>query len=179
MQFAILAEFSGIPDEHDPCYWPCDLTYTDALRASREADLDVTETEPGDSDYSYLADEVGEPRGEYWDAWHRYVQDATVSGILDRARLTRWLDDLGAYAEDVETLGTLGGPANPCGIAPDIALAVESQALIASIRVTPLLDVEPHRIQLALAAGNEARACYLADRAWARMRRAFLHCYGA
>ena len=157
MKFSIVATFSGGPVDG---YIPCDICVDDVSRILCEsfaADLSVDETEPGDSEYCYLADECEGSDSEFW----AKARDITVSGIVDRPDFFDFFDRLCSYAENVETLGTLGGPANTCGLSPDISVCLESQYTVASIRVTPL----PER-----GAMNEKN--------WRMIRRAFLNLFG-
>ncbi len=162
MKFSVVASFTGVLPEHDSSYYPCDVTLTDAIRACETAGIGESEpSEVGDSEYSYLADESEKPN------WFEHLQDYQASGIVDRETLTRLIDDLGAFAEDCETMGTLGGPLAPWGgIVADIPFRIESQVLIECIRVTPIpcgTDGEPLK-------GDE--------RTWDRVRAAMLAVYG-
>lgn len=158
LMWSIVASFSGEhPDLSE--YWPCEVTLSDVIR---DWPGDKPEpSEPFDSEYNYLAREGGiprkildrleeasggtkfqicrklkelYPRESFWAC----ISDIQVSGILDRKTLFEFLDDIGAIYEDCETMGTLGGPLS-IGIVPDFPFHVESQALISSIRITPIL----------------------------------------
>ena len=156
LAFSIVASFTGEhPDLSD--YWPCETTLSDVIR---ESPVDVTSSEPFDSEYSYCAREGGIPerildrleetsgvtrfqicraikkqfpREAFWAC----VSDIQFSGILSRKDCFAFLESVGASYEDCETMGTLGGPLG--GIVPDFPFSVESQALISSIRITPIL----------------------------------------
>ena len=153
MRFAIQATFTGAPiGGLSP-----EISIDDIDRDLGGIEgLSMDSTEPGDSEYGYLAEE-GSPSAD----WFAQMHDTTVSGVLDRAGFYDFVDATGCYAEDCLTLGTLGGPACPWGIAPDINMVMESQHVIASIRVTPL----PERGVL-----TEAN--------WERVRAAFLRIFG-
>lgn len=156
MKFSVLATFSGGPVDG---YAPCDLTIEDVdnrLSESWAEELSVDHGENGESEYCYLADEGDDPGG-FW----AQCRDVTASGILDREDFFRFVDSFDLIAEDVETLGSLGGPANPCGLAPDIVMELESQLCIASVRVTPL----PERGEYS-------------EKNWERVRAAFLSIFG-
>ena len=176
MEFSVVAHFSGIPGE----YSPCDTSYDDALRASQASGLSVDETEPGDSEYAYLATECGEPDPDsWWGKWKERVQDCTVSGIIGRDAFTRWLDDLGAFAEDCGTMGTLGGPLAPWGgVVADISFRIESQVLIESIRATPIPGTVDEPLGKVRGATDDERGAD-ADRIWQRIRKATLAVYGS
>lgn len=158
MHFGIMATFSGTDE------YAHDMDMDTIEHCCREAGLSVDVSEPGDSEYDYLAKES---ESEAWEG----IYDITVSGILDRETFTRWVEDLGLYAEDVRTLGTLGGPGNPMGLYPDIAFAGEYLTIIESVRVSPLPDVGPP----ASLPNDEAWA----NHAWERVRGAVLTVYGA
>ena len=159
MKFSVVAQFTGVMPEHDDNYYPCDTTLNDCLHAARAAGLDVDEpSEPGDSEYSYLAEEGS------GNDWFEKLQDCQASGIIERDKFTEFVESIGAYAEDCETLGTLGGPLG--SIVGDIPMRCESQVLIESIRVTPV----PCNSNGEFLAGDE--------RTWDRVRSAFISVYG-
>lgn len=154
MKFSVVASFTG--SHKVESHW--DLGPSDVRRAWKEATGERTEwTEPGDSEYSYL----DEGDSEFWAS----IQDCQVSGILTREQFSALVENLGAYATDTETLGTLGGPLG--GLCWDMAFEIESQQLIASIRVTPLPEVE-------FKAVDEGRA----ETIQRRLKRAMLSVYG-
>ena len=155
--FSIVASFSG---EHpDLCEWhPCDTTLPDVLKAW--PGLPVEPSEPFDSEYQYLAkqgsiprailDRLDDVRGEtrfqicrklkekfgregFWAC----ISDVQMSGIFDRETAFKFLDSIGAGFETTQTMETIGGPLGHW--CPDFAFNVESQVLISSIRVTPVL----------------------------------------
>jgi len=167
MQFSVLISVTG--NTVDNRYWPSDTTLSDIMRTIQDIAPgigDDEESAPGDSEYTYLASENGPHGGLYgavienidrardprrmaeW-AQDRYGMDRELfwatcsdyqaSGILDRATFETLMDRLGAVAEDVQTMGTLGGPLG-IGIVPDISYNIESQAVIACIRATPISD---------------------------------------
>lgn len=160
MHFSVVATVSGIPDR---CH-AYDLCYNDCKRAFEASGLAMDETEPGDSAYSYLAEEDG--TSEFWQEWGEKVQDLTASGIIKRSVFTELVKSLGAYAEDVETLGTLGGPLG-LGLVADIVFEVESQEVIVSMRVTP---IPCHPVTGEFLTGNKL--------SWPRIRKAMLAVYG-
>lgn len=155
--FSIVANFTG---EHPMLseWHPCSTTLSDVIR---DWPLDKPEpTEPFDSEYSYLANEGSIPRRildrlsdvsgktrfqicrklkENFprEAFWACVSDVQMSGILDRETLFEFLDTIGASFEDCGTGGTIGGPLGHW--CPDFAFNVESQVLISSIRITPIL----------------------------------------
>ena len=163
LRWSIVAGFTG---QHPKLseYYPCDTTLSDVIREWKDrTGEDAEPSEPYDSEYNYIAregriprrilDRLEESSGEtkfqicrklkeqYWrESFWACISDIQVSGILDRYTLFRFLDSIGAAYEDIGTMGTLGGPLAPWGgVVPDFPFKVESQALIASIRVTPIL----------------------------------------
>lgn len=151
--FSIVASFSGPHPK---------IRHTELVSVIDAWPLDKpTPSQPYDSDYSYLARESGEvPRAvldvldgsaeetrfrileklesKGYDIFWASVCDVQVSGILDRETMFKFLNDIDAQFEDVGTLGTLGGPLG-IGIVPDFPFSVQSQEMIASIRITPVL----------------------------------------
>ncbi len=157
--FSIVASFSG---EHpDLCEWhPCETTLPDVLKAWPGGEVEPSE--PFDSEYQYLAkegsiprailDRLDDVRGETRfnicrklkerfgsEAFWACISDVQMSGIFDRETAFKFLDSIGAGFETTQTMGTIGGPLGHW--CPDFAFNVESQVLISSIRVTPVLCV--------------------------------------
>jgi hypothetical protein len=135
-----------------------EITLSDVIRHWPESEVEPSE--PFDSEYSYLAKEGPIPReilnrlsdvsGEtrfqicrklqekfprecFWTS----ISDVQMSGIFDRETVFKFLDSIGASFETSQTMGTLGGPIGHWS--PDFAFNVESQVLISSIRITPIL----------------------------------------
>jgi hypothetical protein len=187
MLFSVLIKATG---NLDNVFHPCDITLAGIIRCCQSIEYpdwhpDDSASEPGDSEYEYLSRECGPSipdvlrtalleadgaskerianriRERYGAAgWWATTSNYQASGILPRVLLTELMEGIGAYATDTETLGTLGGPADPIGIAPDIDFEVESSAVIVCVRVTPLPDVSP----------REGR--------WERVRDAVVRVYG-
>jgi hypothetical protein len=154
LYYSVVASFTGW--YADPRYWPSDVTLRDVCNVLRRLKLPFTRTRQGDSEYSYLAEEdtVGfpeeyrkryrnrrpvneEPFPSKWDFFRR-LSDVDVSGILNHSQLVVLTDDLGLYATNTKTMGTLGGPLSSWGgVVPDICLESDSSVLICSVRVTP------------------------------------------
>lgn len=126
MRYAVTFSVSG-PEIDE---WnPCDMDVRGFINA---CPFDLDETEPGNSEYAYLAEE--DPESD----WVRAI-DATGSTILETDEaLSEFLGDCGLMLEYCYTLGTLGGPASPCGLAPDVSFWAESSLAVVSCRVTPL-----------------------------------------
>jgi hypothetical protein len=171
VKFSVVATFTGVLDDD---WHPCDLTLSDVLQAcagpfgAGEDDL----CEIGDSEYDYLAEESGERDPEDWFA---KLQDLQVSGILDRPTFDAWVNDLGAFPDGCPTLGTLGGPIS-LGCVWDTNWEIESQLLIASIRVTPLPDVE-FKFPVCDTPAHEVACQKKAERIQQRLERAILAVY--
>lgn len=156
---SVVASFAGIPGE----FSPCDTSYDDAKRASEKAGLSIDETEPGESEYAYLATECGEPDDEdsWWYKWKRGVQDLTVSGVIPWEAFREWCDEIGAFPEDCLTMGTLGGPLSGGfpSLVWDIPFRCESQVIVESIRATPFLaDDKETEVLFKRAFGSNADA---------------------
>ncbi|MBM4076699.1 MAG: hypothetical protein FJ267_13805 [Planctomycetes bacterium] len=151
---------------------PCETTLSDVIRDW--PGNEVEPSEPFDSEFSYCAregsiprrilDRLDDARGETRfqicrklkekfprEAFWACISDIQMSGMFDRKTAFGFLDSIGARFETSQTMGTLGGPLG-LGIVPDFAFNVESQVLISSIRLTPVLckvlesgDLEPVR----------------------------------
>jgi len=160
LAFSIVASFSG---EHPMLEeWnPCDTSLSEVIK--EWPGKPVEPSDPYDTEYQYLAREGSIPRrvldrldevnlstriqiceklkAQYGsEAFWACLSDVQMSGIFDRETTFGFLDRIGARFEDCETMGTLGGPLG--GFVPDFSFSVESQILISSIRVTPVLCVE-------------------------------------
>jgi hypothetical protein len=160
LRFSVLITVTGNLVDHD--YYPCDSTLPDFMQAIAPYLGDADPTEPGDSEYHYLATENGadgfrracidaveggNERIARWladrypydpDIWWALCSDYQNMGILDSRAFFDFLRNVGMIFEDRETLGTLGGPLG--GIAPDVSFTSESQAAIVSMRATPFLE---------------------------------------
>ena len=133
-------------------------SYGPELRRSLRRALGVTRSA---SEYRYLADGGGEDS----QGWAR-AYCISGSGILTRAQFAALLEDLdNPTPEDCQTLGTLGGPACPFGIAPDISFRGNHPKWIVALRVTPIPECKPP--------STPERA----ERAWQRVREAILRHY--
>lgn len=125
----------------------------------------------GDSDLTYVAGDSGKAPAEFWanamnmahtngdddlvqrifermegrygqSAWWATTSSYQAMGILDRPRWEWLAERLGLTAEGTETMGTLGGPLS-IGVVPDIVYEGDSNLVILTVRVTPILDVKP------------------------------------
>ncbi len=120
-------------------------------------------SEPGDSEYHYLAKEDrcnpfkeavidalegGNKKIADW-AIERYKHDSRIwwgtcsdyqnSGIVSSRKFFEFLKYNDIIFEDCGTCGTLGGPLS-IGCVPDVAFTTESQEAIVSLRVTPFIE---------------------------------------
>jgi hypothetical protein len=190
MKFAVCAKFSGMMNDRME-YCPCDMTLGDVVNLLKRLGIEHDITDEGDSDYQYLGHENGETETDrilmrcriadvgaevgkfpFWLRWGAFVRDVSINAILDRDTFSALVDELGAWAEDVQTLGTLGGPLG--GHMADLSFRMESQVLIESIRVTPLPEDK--------ATGEPLAGFKVEERAgeiWERIRSATLSVYGS
>ena len=174
MQYSIVGTFSGIPGFPDgisdePCHLDDIIRESDAFKG-----LSVDKTEPGETEYGYLAEEHDGDGDSFWEQWGREAIDVRVSGVLSEDEFRAWVDMLGAFPEDCETMGTLGGPLNPCGIVADISFRMECRFLIESIRVTPFYGDKRDRLD-ALPGMEEQTA----ERVWQTLRAETFERFGA
>lgn len=111
------------------------------------------ETESDDCyEYGYLGDEWGE------NGHHR-----KWCGILDRDQFEHFLNETGLFAENVQTMGSIGAPGFGYGWAPAISFRSDDPDAILSAYVTPLPETRKE-------GGDE--------RDWDRVRSAVLAVYG-
>jgi hypothetical protein len=197
MKFAVSISVTGIPGCRSN-----ELDYETIKQACERVELDITEGEPGESEYTYIAMEnydcnfmdgvewdcehtccdaacfqatvekhrrkqckihgIDPDNEPFWWQWGWEARDFRASGILNKGDFWELVNDTGMIAEDIETLGTLGGPADMAGWVPDINFRTDSQILIECIRVTPL----PDRVR-------ESRLP-ISERDWLRLRKAML-----
>jgi hypothetical protein len=155
LKMSFIIEFVGVPDD----YSYHEFCYRDVKRVFDQHGIDYSESEPGDTDYAYLAqednlsEEVCAEIRAHWRilgddvtyrkrdfTWAQRIgidgQEIKAMGVLNKRQFAALIDDLGAFAEDVQTLGTLGGPLS-LGCVPDVSFRCESPCLIECIRVTP------------------------------------------
>lgn len=132
-EFSFLGIFTGNPTWEDKLdFLPSTFLFQDLVKAwSRFTRKEPVLTEPGESEYSYLAKDSDNP-------WFQELQDIEISGVFDLETFKWLVEELGMSPTDDQTLGTLGGPANPNGLVPDIVFKIDSEHIIDSIRVTPL-----------------------------------------
>lgn len=139
VKYAIAVRAEGInPGE----FWPCEYFPHDVRREwpLPESTMDYQEF---DSLEAWVEAGGSEWCDGLWDDANFEGGDSVAvvkcQGILDREQAFGFLDSIGAIFEDCDTMGTLGGPANPCGIAPDFSFRTEARAMETSIRLTPVL----------------------------------------
>src|SRR2546423_1655853 len=90
---------------------------------------DETEDD-GQYDYEYL-------EGEWEHGHHR-----KWSTILNREQFEEFLDHCGLFAENVETMGSIGAPGFGFGWAPAISFRSDDTDAIQNTYVTPVPEVE-------------------------------------
>ena len=128
---------------HKEYYNPYETCLPDIRNALRDLGIPYDITAPGDSEYSYLADET--EGTERYTMWSR-IQDLTASGIVDKSQMKELCQSIGAYPTETPTMGSLGGPLG-LGIVWDIDLGVESSSVIVSLRVTPVPERKGQMIE--------------------------------
>lgn len=106
----------------------------------------------------------------FWERWCVLCRDMQVNMILNRDQFDKFTSQLGLFATDCDTLGTLGGPLG-FGPVPDIVFENDSSAMICSVRVTPIPGTLEK--QLGLCSTQED-----AHRIWSRLKRAVVSVYG-
>ena len=97
--------------------------------------------------------------------WGGKSKQRKVCGVLTRTQFERFLDDTGLFAEDVETLGSLGAPGFEFGLAPAISFRGDDPEAIQSAYVTPFPSFAPSTW-----ASNT-------EKNWQRIRRAVIALY--
>lgn len=109
------------------------------------------ETEDDDQyEYGYLEDE--------WENGHHRKWCA----VLTREQFDEFIDRCGLFAEDVQTMGSLGAPGFGFGWAPAISFRSDDPDAIQSAYVTPIPEVEQESCN---------------ERDWERVREAVLAVY--
>ena len=187
---SVVATFSG----YDPDGFTHETTISDIIKTCesyKDKGLRVDVTEPGDSEYLYLAKEDGRKCSEcrngqietedgedsttcekchgsgYNSPWSA-LQDVTVSGIMTHENFESWIQEIGAFATEDNTMGTLGGPLSdgmPYCV-PDINFRMEERYIIESIRVTPFID-------------RDGELTYPKnEQQWERIRASVIHAFG-
>ena len=128
------------------------------LRAYLPKQMHLFNVTEDDDQYEY--DYLG---GDWKGGKHR-----KLCALLTRAQFEKFLSDTCLYAEDVETMGSLGAPGCGLGISPAISFNGRSEEAILNAYVTPIPDVpfvfhdDPER----------------GEKAWQRIRKAILNTWG-
>jgi hypothetical protein len=167
LALSILASFEGISPK---AYWPCDSqiehmepeTDTPNLKSEiRRITADESDYDIWDSwDLPPVDEETGEEKRDP-DEVYDDLMEVTVSGVASFSEVMRYLSHIGAGYEDCETMGTLGGPLG-IGVVPDFPFYTESNLVVASIRVTPvIIDTENDSV------------CTMTEATWNRIRAMF------
>ena len=116
-------------------------------------DLDLWDETEDDDQYGY-----GYLEGRWEEGHHR-----KWCAVLTRKEFDEFINCCGLFAEDVQTMGSLGAPGCGVGLSPAISFTSDDPDAIRSAYVTPLPEV---RKEL----GDE--------RDWQRVRNAMLSVYG-
>ena len=95
-------------------------------------DLDLWNQTEGDDQYEY-----GYLEGCWENGSHR-----KWCAMLDREQFDAFVEHCGLFAEDCETMGSIGAPGFGFGWAPAISFNADHEDCIANAYVTPLPDVE-------------------------------------
>lgn len=167
LALSILATFEGISPKE---YWPCDPqiehmepeTDTPNLKSEiRRITADESDYDIWDSwDLPPVDEETGEEKRDP-DKVYDDLMVVSVSGVASFSEVMRYLSHIGAGYEDCETMGTLGGPLG-IGVVPDFPFYTESNLVVASIRVTPvIIDTEDDSV------------CTMTKATWNRIRAMF------
>jgi hypothetical protein len=101
---------------------------------------------------------------------YTYLEGAWENGqhrkwgaVLDRDQFDEFVSKLGLYADDVETMGSIGAPGLGYGVSPAISFSRDDPDAILSAYVTPIPEVEKDHAD---------------ERDWQRVRQAVLSFYG-
>lgn len=119
-----------------------------------------TQTE-GDDQYDY---------GYLEGAW-KHGKHRKLCAILNAEQFDQFVTDCGLYAEDVETMGSLGAPGFGVGWAPAISFRSDDDIAIQSAYVTPIPFIEDENWPKP---DNEAQA----NTVWYMIRQLVLNKYG-
>ena len=165
MKFSVVASFTGVlSEDYDDGRYRSDCDLDDVVRLCKQHKIPFDLTDVGDSEYEYLSWESPD------EPWFQHLRDLTICEFMTRSQFKAFIDDLGAFAEDCLTLGTLGGPLG-LGCVPDIPMRMVSSQLIESVRVTPCPEVHGEPINFDYEDPDKL------DAAWERIRGAFIAAY--
>jgi len=90
----------------------------------------MDETEDDDCyEYNYLEGD--------WENGHH----TKICGVLNKEEFSKFIDDTNLYAEDVETMGSIGAPGLGFGCSPAISFNGDEQNAILSAYVTPIPEI--------------------------------------
>ncbi len=95
-------------------------------------DLDLWDQTEGDDNFEY----------EYLEGDWEHGHHRKWCAILDREQFDQFIDHCGLFAEDVETMGSLGAPGFGFGWAPAISFNGDDPDAIQNAYVTPLIEVK-------------------------------------
>ena len=122
-----------------------------------DASLWMETEDDRESEYSYLGGD-----------WEEGGQHRKYCALLTRDEFDAFVRHVGIWAEDVETMGSLGAPGFDFALAPAISFTSHDGEAILSAYVTPLPSFRPTK-------RGDDRAWQ--DRAWERLKGAILAVY--
>lgn len=94
-----------------------------------------------------------------WENGHH----SKLCGILNKEEFKKFIDDTGLWAEDVETMGSIGAPGLGYGVSPAISFISGKYDAILSAYITPIPEASRER-------------CKESD--WNRVKNAVLRMFG-
>ena len=110
----------------------------------------------------------GEPSEWCSDLWNGKCKHRKYAGILNRNQFDEFVRQTEVWADDVETLGSIGAPGFGYGVAPAISFSNNDPDVIQSAYITPIPSVEP----------KQEITPERSERIWYRVRNAVLSVYG-
>lgn len=114
----------------------------------------------------------GEPSDWCGDLWDGKCRHRKLCAMLTREQFERFLGDTGLFAEDVETMGSLGAPGFGFGWAPAISFRNDDEYAIQSAYVTPMPGVRTIK-----QFRDKERKRPLDENDWDRVRKAVIKQY--
>lgn len=130
-----------------------DIPEDDELRFYEPPDLSLWDQTEGDDSYEY----------DYLEGRWENGQHRKWCAILNREQFDRFVDHCYLYAEDVETMGSIGAPGFGFGWAPAISFTSYDPDGIVSAYVTPVPETSKQQFE---------------EHDWDRTRNAVLSVYG-
>ena len=109
----------------------------------------------------------------------RKVKHRKWVAVLTAKQFREFVDHVGLYAEDVQTMGSLGAPGCGLGIVDAISFKDDREDAYLSAYVTPVLDKLAERLVAKLPEQEREHAMPLTENHWKRIRKAVLAAYAA